>query len=43
MYEAYTAIGYAEEAQEVRERLLQQFPDSEAARQLRGNPVVGSR
>jgi len=43
MYEAYTAIGYAEEAQDVRERLLQQFPDSEAARQLRGSPVVGSR
>ena len=43
MYEAYTEIGYAEEAQEVRDRLLQQYPDSDAARQLRGNQVAGSR
>jgi outer membrane protein assembly factor BamD len=43
MYEAYTEIGYAEEAQEIRERILQQFPDSEAARQLRGTQVAGPR
>lgn len=43
MYEAYTEIGYTEEAQEVRERLLQQFPDSEAARQVRGSQVAGTR
>lgn len=39
MYEAYTEIGYAEEAQEAKDRLLQQFPDSEAARQVRGTQV----
>lgn len=32
MYEAYQVIGYEEEAQETRERLLRDYPDSEAAR-----------
>jgi outer membrane protein assembly factor BamD len=37
LFEAYTEIGYAEEAAQARERLLEEFPDSEAARQLRGS------
>lgn len=34
MYEAYQEIGYEEEAEETRERLLRDYPDSEAARTL---------
>lgn len=34
MYEAYQEIGYEEEAQETRERLLREYPESEAARTL---------
>jgi outer membrane protein assembly factor BamD len=35
LYEAYTRIGYVEDASEARERLLRDYPDSEAARELR--------
>lgn len=34
MYDAYRAIGYDEEAEETLDRLLQEYPDSEAAREL---------
>lgn len=34
MYEAYQEIGYEEEAQETRDRLLREYPDSEAAQSL---------
>jgi outer membrane protein assembly factor BamD len=34
LYEAYRRIGYAEEAEAARERLLREFPDSEQAREL---------
>lgn len=43
LYEAYGDIGYTEEAQAARERLLREFPDSPEARQLSGGaPVEGS-
>lgn len=35
MYEAYLEIGYEEEAEETRERLLSDYPDSDAARAVR--------
>lgn len=34
MYDAYREIGYDEEAEETLDRLLQEYPDSEAAREL---------
>lgn len=35
LYESYRNVGYVQEAEEIRERLLQQHPDSPQARQLR--------
>jgi outer membrane protein assembly factor BamD len=35
MHEAYSRIGYVEEAQEIRERLLREYPDSSEAQELR--------
>lgn len=35
LVQAYNAIGYTEEAREAKERLLRQYPDSEAAREVR--------
>lgn len=35
MYRSYSAIGFAAEAEAARERLLQEFPDSDEARELR--------
>jgi outer membrane protein assembly factor BamD len=35
LYQSYTQLGYAEEAQSTRERLLRDFPDSEQARAIR--------
>jgi len=35
LYQTYTSLGYAEEAQSTRERLLRDFPDSEQARIVR--------
>ena len=37
LYQAYTAVGWEAEAEEARERLLREFPDSEAAREIRAN------
>ena len=37
LYESYTAIGWEAEAEEARERLLRDFPDSEAAKQVKAN------
>lgn len=34
MYEAYRAIGYSEDAEEARQRLLEEYPESAAAREL---------
>jgi outer membrane protein assembly factor BamD len=42
LYQAYGEIGYEEEAQQARERLLREFPDSEAARIIRGS-IAGSQ
>ena len=42
LYQAYGEIGYEEEAREVRERLLRDFPDSEAARSIRGS-IAGAQ
>ncbi|MCI0436111.1 MAG: outer membrane protein assembly factor BamD [Gemmatimonadetes bacterium] len=36
LHEAYVTIGYTEEAQQARERLLRDYPESEEARQLKG-------
>lgn len=41
MYEAYLEIGYSEEAEEARQRLLEEYPGSEAARQLQEANVNG--
>lgn len=41
MYEAYREIGYSEEAEETRQRLLEEYPDSEAARQLQQTTANG--
>lgn len=41
MYEAYQEIGYAEEAEETRARLLEEYPDSDAARALEGQTSNG--
>jgi outer membrane protein assembly factor BamD len=35
LYQTYTTLGYSEEAQSTRERLLRDFPDSEQARVVR--------
>jgi outer membrane protein assembly factor BamD len=35
LYQTYTTLGYAEEAQSMRERLLRDFPESEQARLIR--------
>ncbi|MGH7501438.1 MAG: outer membrane protein assembly factor BamD [Longimicrobiales bacterium] len=40
LYQSYTEIGYEDEATQARERLLKEFPDSEAARQLRGSQLA---
>jgi outer membrane protein assembly factor BamD len=37
LYESYTEIGWETEAQEARDRLLRDFPDSEAAMELKAN------
>jgi outer membrane protein assembly factor BamD len=37
LYQAYSEIGYEEEARQARERLLREFPDSEAARSVGGS------
>ncbi len=36
LYETYTKLGYVQEAQETRERLLRDHPDSSEARELQG-------
>lgn len=41
LVEANTAIGYQEEAEDWRQRLLSEYPDSEAARQLREGRANG--
>jgi len=41
MYETYQNIGYAEEAQQTRQKLLEDYPDSDAARQLQGTSTKG--
>ncbi len=43
LYESYVGIGYTEEAAQTRERLLREYPDSEAARQLKGAPGAVAR
>lgn len=35
LYETYTKLGYVEEAGETRDRLLREYPDSQAAREVR--------
>lgn len=42
LYESYMAIGWEAEAEEARQRLLRDFPDSEAARQVRTNGQGGA-
>lgn len=37
LYEAYTKLGYSDEADETRDRLLRDHPDSPEARKLRGS------
>ena len=37
LYEAYTSIGYVEDADVAKERLLREFPESEEARRLGGS------
>jgi outer membrane protein assembly factor BamD len=37
LYESYTQIGWEAEAEEARQRLLREFPDSDAARQVRAD------
>jgi outer membrane protein assembly factor BamD len=39
LYEAYTAIGYSEDADAARGRLLRDFPDSDEARRVGGGPA----
>ena len=41
LYESYTALEWDREAQEAKERLLRDYPDSEAARSIRGEGVGG--
>lgn len=40
LYEAYNEIGYTQEAQAARDRLLREFPDSEQAREVSGGTAV---
>lgn len=37
LYQSYNALGWDAEAEDARERLLREFPDSEAAKQVRAN------
>jgi len=37
LFQSYTEIGWEAEAEEARERLLREFPDSDAAREVRAN------
>jgi outer membrane protein assembly factor BamD len=39
LHESYTRLGYEQEAQAARERLLREFPDSPQAQQIDGNGV----
>lgn len=41
LVEANTAIGYQQEAEDWRQQLLQEYPDSEAAREVRSNRANG--
>jgi TolA-binding protein len=43
LFRAYDKIGYREEAQATRERLLKDFPDSSEARQVREVTVETER
>ncbi len=40
LYEAYVKLGYTDEADQTRDRLLRDYPDSPEARELRGNSPV---
>ncbi len=40
LYEAYVKLGYSDEADQTRARLLRDYPDSAEARELGGNPPV---
>jgi outer membrane protein assembly factor BamD len=40
LFQAYTSIGYKEEAEAAKARLIKEYPESEAARQLQGNTVA---
>jgi outer membrane protein assembly factor BamD len=40
LFQAYTSIGYKEEAEAARARLIKEYPESEAARQLKANTVA---
>ncbi|UCC82282.1 MAG: outer membrane protein assembly factor BamD [Gemmatimonadota bacterium] len=40
LYEAYVKLGYTDEADRTRNRLLRDYPDSPEARELRGNSPV---
>jgi outer membrane protein assembly factor BamD len=40
LYEAYVKLGYTDEADQTRDRLLRDYPDSPEARGLRGNTPV---
>ncbi|HEX2168294.1 MAG TPA: outer membrane protein assembly factor BamD [Longimicrobiales bacterium] len=40
LHESYTILGYEEEAQEVRERLLRDFPSSPEAQQIDGSGIT---
>ncbi|MGH7447305.1 MAG: outer membrane protein assembly factor BamD [Longimicrobiales bacterium] len=42
LHESYTRLGYEQEAQAARERLLREFPDSPQARQVDGNGVTAA-
>jgi outer membrane protein assembly factor BamD (BamD/ComL family) len=37
LYQSYTEIGWEAEAEDAKERLLREFPDSESAREVRAN------
>lgn len=43
LYETYVELGYEEEAQEARERLLSEFPTSEEAARIRDAGLAGDR
>lgn len=40
LYESYVKLGYTDEADQTRDRLLRDYPDSPEARELRGNSPV---